>query len=451
MSLLSSQSPSESAPTPLASAPALDALHLVDPVAPMAPDAGLGCAAPQGAPLDDPLGIFWIFLRLGLTSFGGPVAHLAYFRAEFVARRHWLSERSYADLVALCQLLPGPASSQVGIALGLGRAGWRGAVAAWMGFTLPSAMALILFAAGVTHWAELAQSGAVHGLKVAAVAVVAHAVWGMSKSLCPDWPRAGIAMGAAVVVLAVPTTFGQIGAMVLGAWVGYVWLTLPAMAPASTASQPAHGVSRRTGALLLGLFAALLAVLPALSAALPRSVWPAVQQFYQAGALVFGGGHVVLPWLQAGVVAPGWVPEGLFVAGYGAAQAVPGPLFTFAAYLGALMPSPWGGWAGGLAALLVIFLPSFLLVGGALGFWQSLSQRSSMRRTMAGVNASVVGVLAAALYQPVWTSAIHTWPDLVLAVLAFGLLVYARSSPVWVVALAAAVGWLGAGWGWWGG
>ena len=382
--------------------------------------------------------VLLVFLKLGLTSFGGPVAHLGYFRTEFVERRRWLDDRSYSDLVALCQFLPGPASSQVGMALGLKRAGWAGALAAWLGFTLPSAIALILFASGVTEWAGLAASGAVHGLKVVAVAVVAQAVWGMARSLCPDRLRAGIAVVAALVVLAAPTAAGQIGAIVFGALAGRWALKLQHLSPATHQD---YGIGRRTGAVLLALFLVLLVVLPMLAAA-QSSLWlSAAAVFYKAGALVFGGGHVVLPLLQAGVVPPGWVGNDAFLAGYGAAQAVPGPLFTFAAYLGAVMPAPLGGWAGGLALLVVIFLPAFLLVAGALPFWEAMRQRDGVQRAMGGINAAVVGVLGAALYDPVWTSAIHSRADFGLALAAFGLLVHARMSPAAVVIGAAAAGW----------
>ena len=385
------------------------------------------------------LEVLLVFLKLGLTSFGGPVAHLGHFRTEFVERRRWLDDQSYGDLVALCQFLPGPASSQVGMALGLRRAGWAGALAAWLGFTLPSALALIGFAYGVAAGSGLAASGAVHGLKVVAVAVVAQAVWGMARSLCPDRLRAGIAIGAALMVLAMPTAAGQVGAIVVGGLVGRWALDLQRLSPA------AHqdcGIRRRTGAWLLALFGVLLVLLPLLAAA-PSPPWlDAVAVFYQAGALVFGGGHVVLPLLQAGVVPPGWVGNDTFLAGYGAAQAVPGPLFTFAAYLGASMPAPWGGWTGGLAMLVIIFVPAFLLVAGALPFWEALRQRHGMQRAMGGINAAVVGVLGAALYDPVWTGAIHSRADVGLALAAFGLLVHARLSPVLVVGLAAAVGWL---------
>lgn len=379
------------------------------------------------------------FLRLGLTSFGGPVAHLGYFRTEFVERRRWLDDQSYGNLVALCQFLPGPASSQVGMALGLRRAGWWGALAAWLGFTLPSAIALILFAQGVAEWPGLASSGAVRGLKVVAVAVVAQAVWGMAQSLCPDRLRAGLSVAAAIFVLVMPGAAGQIGAIVLGGLVGRWALTLERLTPATHQD---FGVRRRTGAWLLAAYGGLLLLLPVLAWSQPSLLLHAAAVVYQAGSLVFGGGHVVLPLLQAGVVPPGWISNDAFLAGYGAAQAVPGPLFTFAAYLGAAMPAPLGGWWGGLLLLVLIFLPAFLLIAGALPFWEALRQRMGVQRALGGINAAVVGVLAAALYDPVWTSAIHTPADFALALAAFGLLVYARWSPVLVVALAAAAGWL---------
>ncbi len=382
--------------------------------------------------------VFLAFLKLGLVSFGGPVAHLGYFRAEFVERRRWLDDRGYSDLVALCQFLPGPASSQVGIGLGLGRAGWTGAIAAWIGFTLPSAIAMILFAFGLAQWTGLSASGALHGLKVVAVAVVAQAVLGMAGSLCPDRPRAGIAVLAALLVLAVPSTFGQVAAIIAGALAGRWALRLE---PAPPAEHREPGVSRRTGAVLLATCAILLFGLPLLAAGSDSILLGGLSAFYQAGALVFGGGHVVLPLLQAGVVPNGWVSTDAFLAGYGAAQAVPGPLFTFAAYLGAAMPAPLGGWIGGLAMLLAIFLPGFLLVVGALPFWETLRRRQAARSTIAGINAAVVGVLAAALYDPLWTSAIHTWADFGLALAAFGLLRSGRVPPVIVVLLAAAAGW----------
>lgn len=388
---------------------------------------------PQGSALE----VFLAFLKLGLTSFGGPVAHLGYFRDEFVVRRQWLDEKGYSDLVALCQFLPGPASSQVGMALGLQRAGWLGALAAWIGFTMPSALALILFAFGVLSGAGWEASGVVHGLKVMAVAVVAQAVWGMSKSLCPDRLRGGVAMGAALMVWWLPSPFIQVIVLVLGGLIGWRALSLPHL-PA--VQHQDCGVSRTTGAVLLTLCGLLLLALPALAAWSGSYLWSAMASFYQAGSLVFGGGHVVLPMLQASVVPAGWVGNDAFLAGYGAAQAVPGPLFSFAAFLGAVMPSPLGGWGGGLALLVAIFVPSFLLLAGALPFWESLRQRDGIQRVMAGVNAAVVGILGAALYDPVWTSAIHSTADVGLALAAYGLLVFGRVSPVVVVALSVLVG-----------
>jgi len=407
-----------------------------------------GTTDPQRAP-GNPVEVFLAFLRLGLTSFGGPVAHLGYFRGEFVERRRWLEDRDYSDLLALCQFLPGPASSQVGIALGLSRAGWAGALAAWCGFTLPSALALMLFAWGIARYGDLAASGAVHGLKVAAVAVVAQAVWGMARSLCPDRPRAGIAIGAALLTLMLPTALAQVGAIAVAGIVGWRWLALPAQQPAALVG---FRVSRAAGAAALSIFAVLLVALPLCAAASGAALVTLLDGFYRAGALVFGGGHVVLPLLQSAVVPGGFVDNAAFLAGYGAAQAVPGPLFTFSAYLGTVMDLPagaaggWGadwigGWRGGLLMLVVIFVPAFLLVVGALPFWDALRRRAGIQSAMAGINAGVVGILLAALYDPVWTSAIHSRADFALALAAFGLLVYAKASPLLVVVLAALGGW----------
>lgn len=383
--------------------------------------------------------VLLVFFKLGLTSFGGPVAHLGYFRTEFVEARRWLDDKSYSDLVALCQFLPGPASSQVGIAIGLGRSGWSGAFAAWLGFTLPSTIALILFAIGVSHSSVLAQSGAIQGLKIVAVAVVAQAVSGMAKSLCPDRLRASVAIAGTLLVLAVPSAIGQITAIVLGGVIGYSMLKLNQL---PTTQHLTYGVNKVVAAALLGIFAILLVLLPLIASLTHSPVATFFSDFYQAGALVFGGGHVVLPLLQTSVVPSGWMSNETFLAGYGAAQAVPGPLFTFAAYLGAGMPSPFGGWIGGLALLSAIFLPAFLLVIGTLPFWEALRQRVGVQRSMAGVNAAVVGVLGAALYDPVWTSAIHSKTDFGFALAAFGLLVYARLPPALVVMLAAFTGWI---------
>ena len=381
--------------------------------------------------------VFLAFLRLGLTSFGGPVAHLGYFRTEFVERRRWLDERSYADLVALCQFLPGPASSQVGMALGMGRAGWAGGLAAWLGFTLPSALALMLFAYGVAQYQGLAASGWVQGLKVAAVAVVAQAVWAMSRTLCPDRPRAALAILAALLTLLLPSAAGQIGAIVAAGLLGRWLLKLP---PQDAGQRHDYGVARQAGVAALALFALLLVGLPLWAAASGSSTVALVAGFYRAGALVFGGGHVLLPLLQASVV-PAAVSNADFLAGYGAAQAVPGPLFTFAAYLGTVAQGPLHGWVGGLVLLVAVFLPGALLLVAALPFWEGLRRRAGIQTTMAGINAGVVGILLSALYDPVWTSAIHSRADFGLALAAFGLLVVGRVSPVVVVVLAALAGW----------
>src|SRR5215813_2677567 len=377
------------------------------------------------------------FLRLGLTSFGGPVAHLGYFREEFVHRRRWLDDKSYADLVALCQFLPGPASSQVGLAVGLLRGGYAGALAAWIGFTLPSAVAMVLFGYGTGAIGDAAGSGWLHGLKVAAVAVVAQAVLGMARTLAPDRARATLAVVAAIIALGAPSSWGQIGAIVLGGIVGALFLRGgEAIAPAALPLS----VSRALGALLLVAFFALLIGLPLLAAAIPSQALREFDAFYRAGSLVFGGGHVVLPLLQASVVPPGWVGNDAFLAGYGAAQAVPGPLFTFAAYLGTVMGPPPNGWIGASICLIAIFLPSFLLVIGALPFWEQLRRRPVAQASLRGVNAAVVGLLLAALYQPVWTVGITNAADFALAVAAFLLLFMWQTPPWLVVILSAAAG-----------
>lgn len=388
-----------------------------------------------------PWEILRVFLRLGLTSFGGPVAHIGYFRTEFVERRRWMDERSFADLVALCQFLPGPASSQIGIAVGLARGGARGSLTAWLGFTLPSALAMILFALGLQQHREWLDSGALHGLKVAAVAVVAQAVWGMARTLCPDRPRAALAIGAALLTLLLPSAFAQVAAIALGALAGWALLKRPGQ-PAAPA--PPCGISPAAGAAALAVFALLLLGLPLLAAATGSPLLGTLDAFYRAGALVFGGGHVVLPLLQSAVVPGGAVSNAEFLAGYGAAQAVPGPLFTFAAYLGTVMQPAvggLGGWAGGLACGVAIFVPAWLLVVGALPFWDRLRERPALQSALAGVNAGVVGLLLSALYDPVWTGAILNRSDFALALAAFALLVVARVSPVLVVAFAAAAGW----------
>lgn len=383
--------------------------------------------------------VFLVFLRLGLTSFGGPIAHLGYFREEFVTRRQWLTDRSYADLVALCQFLPGPASSQVGIALGLSRAGYGGALAAWAGFTLPSAIVLILFALGISHYGTAISSGALHGLKVVAVAVVAQAVWGMARTLCTDVRRVTLMTLATCVVLVEPSAWGQVGVIVAAGVAGLMLFKPEQRAAHDPLPMP---VSQRAGIICLALFVLLLVGLPLLAERLPNQTVALVDAFYRAGSLVFGGGHVVLPLLQAEVVPAGWVSNDVFLAGYGAAQAVPGPLFTFAAFLGASMNLAPSGWAGGMVCLLAIFAPSFLLIVGALPFWEQLRRSLRTQAALAGVNAAVVGLLLAALYQPVWTSAILRTEDFALALLALVALMFWKLPP-WLVVLGSGV----AGWG----
>lgn len=375
--------------------------------------------------------VFLVFLRLGLTSFGGPVAHLGYFREEFVARRKWLDERAYADLMALCQFLPGPASSQVGMAVGLSRAGYAGALAAWTAFTMPSAIALVLFAYGVTAISGAADSAWLHGLKVAAVAVVAQAVVGMMRSLAPDKERATLAVCAALIALAVPTAWGQVGAIILGGIIGIA--ALRNGPPASDHAAMPLTVGRLAGTMWLLLFFALLMGLPILAVETQSKPIDLVDSFYRSGSLVFGGGHVVLPLLQAEVVPPGWVGNDAFLAGYGAAQAVPGPLFTFAAYLGAVI----GGWTIAVLCLVAVFLPSFLLVAGTLPFWEELRRRAWAQSTLRGVNAAVVGLLLAALYNPVWTAGIKNPKDFALAMVAFLALYMWKVTPWLVVVLCA--------------
>jgi chromate transporter len=390
---------------------------------------------PDEPPRGSALEVLRIFLRLGLTSFGGPVAHLGYFRAEFVERRKWLDESHYVDIVALCQFLPGPASSQTGITLGILRAGLPGAFAAWIGFSGPSALALILFGYGVGRLGNIENVPWLHGLKIVAVAVVANAVWGMARNLCPDRQRATIAVGAALLALSVPSAAGQIGAIAAGALLGW-WLFPPAAVAA--AAPLAVRIARPLAVAALALFFVLLLGLPALVAATENHVLALISSFYRSGALVFGGGHVVLPLLQHSVVLPGWVSNDAFLAGYGAAQAVPGPLFTFAAYLGTVMGPQPNGWAGGLLCLAAIYLPSFLLLLGVLPFWDALRRRGAIRAALTGVNAAVVGLLLAALYTPVWTSAIFTPADFAIGIVAF-LLLALWAVPPWLVVILGAL------------
>jgi chromate transporter len=374
--------------------------------------------------------VFTTFLRLGLTSFGGPVAHLGYFRREIVERRGWIPEAQFAQLMGLCQLLPGPASSQLGFSLGLVRAGWAGALAAFAGFTLPSALLMYAFALVLPGLAPSAAGILVHGLKLVAVAVVADGVVRMARQLCPDVTRALIAVAGATAVLALRHGWMQLVVVAAGAIAG---LAFCRAAPAAAFEPPRLPYGHRTGIALLAIFLALLAVLPLAAHALGGRVAVAAA-FYHAGALVFGGGHVVLPLLQETVVDPGWIPRDAFLAGYGAAQAVPGPMFTLAAYLGARLEDGLGGAAGSVTALLSIMLPGLLLVAAVLPLWGALAAKRAAVRAIAGVNAAVVGLLAAALYDPVWVGAVLSPLDAVVGLAGFALLALARISPLWVVA-----------------
>lgn len=377
-----------------------------------------------------PLAVFRAFLRLGVTSFGGPIAHIGYFRHEFVERRRWLDDRQFAELLALCQFLPGPASSQLGFAVGLTQAGPLGALAAFVAFTLPSAALLFAFASLLPALAGPLSDAAIHGLKIVALAVVAHGLVGMAQSLTPDWQRVLIALLAVALMLGVGSAWMQIAVILTGGIAGFV---LCRTVDPHRGKPVDAGISRRIGLALLALFFILLAGLPILATGGNTGVVTA-DAFYRAGALVFGGGHVVLPLLEETVVAPGWVDADRFLAGYGAAQAVPGPMFTLASYLGALLPGDNGGLSGALLATLAIFLPGFLLLAGILPFWQSLSRHPAAVRVIAGINAAVVGLLAAALYDPVFTSAAKGIVDLVIAALAFVALARWKVSALWVVA-----------------
>jgi chromate transporter len=381
-----------------------------------------------------PVEVLRVFLRLGLMSFGGPIAHLGYFRREFVVKRGWLDERAYADLVALCQFLPGPASSQTGFAIGLTRAGYLGGLAAWTGFTAPSAIALTLFAYGEGALKGPAGDGLLHGLKLVAVAIVAQAVLGMAQSLAPDRPRAAIAVLSLILMAFAPAGWAQIAVILLGALAGLVICRQGGDAAVADLEAP---ISRRTAIVCAGLFFALLALsfVPARPGALALAAG-----FYRSGALVFGGGHVVLPLLRAAVVDPGWVSDGAFLAGYGAAQAMPGPLFAFAAYLGAVAAVAPGGVAGAALALIAIFAPGLLLVTAALPFWNDLRSRGAARAAMAGVNAAVVGLLASARYNTVWTSAVRGPADFAIAAAGFVALIVWRAPPLSVVVLTTAAG-----------
>jgi chromate transporter len=380
------------------------------------------------------LEVLWVATKLGLTSFGGPIAHLGYFHDEYVRRRKWLDEHSYADLVALCQFAPGPTSSKVGFSLGILRAGYLGGLAAWLGFTLPSAVVLLLFAYGAAALSGPIGTGLLHGLKLVAVAIVAQAVWGMARTLCPDRERASIAGVAALIVLLSTSAFSQLAAILFGALAG-AWLCRHT--GLIRAEHAPIKVSRRVGVAALVAFFGLLFGLPVLLSLTGAQTIAMMDAFYRSGALVFGGGHVVLPLLREAVVAPGWVGDDAFLAGYGAAQAVPGPLFTFSAYLGAVMQPPPNGVLGGVLGLVSIFLPGLLLHLGTLPFWETFRQRTGTQAVMRGINAAVVGLLGAALYSPIWTSAVQGPQDFATALAGFILLVAWKAPPVVVVAVSA--------------
>lgn len=399
---------------------------------PAAPDSlGEPTTQPRGSALE----VLGAATRLGLTSFGGPIAHLGYFRDEYVVRRKWIDEQSYADLVALCQFLPGPASSQVGIGIGIIRAGILGGIASWIGFTLPSAIAMVLFGLGVQSF-NVGDAGWLHGLKIVAVAVVAQAVWGMARSLCPDRERATMAILAAIVMLSWQTPLAQVATIAVAGIIGW------RMLPASTVP-PSHSVrvplSRRLAVVAWILFFGLLVGLPLLRQVIQSQALAVFDSFYRVGSLVFGGGHVVLPLLYAEVVPTAWVTNEQFVAGYGAAQAVPGPLFTFSAYLGTVMQQAPNGVVGGALALFAIYLPTFFMTAGALPFWDTLRAHPSFQSALRGINAAVVGILTAALYTPIWTSGITRPADFALGLAAFGLLVFWKLPP-WLVVVLAALG-----------
>jgi chromate transporter len=383
-----------------------------------------------------PLEVLTVFLKLGLSSFGGPVAHIGYFREEFVVRRRWLDDAAFSDLVALCQFLPGPASSQVGFSIGLIRAGYLGGLAAWTGFTLPSAIALLLFAYGAATLGGPAGLGLLHGLRLVAVAIVAQAIWGMARTLCPDRQRASIAAIAALIVLFSTSSFGQVAAILFG---GIAGLRLCRTPPPASAGAIAVPVSRNAGVASLVIFIVLLAGLPLLRALGSPQV-ALFDAFYRSGALVFGGGHVVLPLLRDAFVAPGWVSDDTFLAGYGAAQAIPGPLFTFAAYLGAVaQPSPHAA-TGAALGLIGIFLPGMLILIGMLPFWEAFRARAGAQAAVRGINAAVVGILGGAFYDPVWTSSVKTTGDFSVALIGFVLLIMWQAPPVLVVVIGAIAG-----------
>jgi chromate transporter len=390
----------------------------------------------QGSAPGSAIEVLIAFAKLGVSCFGGPIAHIGYFRHEFVVRRRWLDEQGYADLVALCQFLPGPASSQVGFSLGLMRAGYLGGLAAWLGFTLPSAIALVLFAYGASALKGGIGSGLLHGLKLVAVAIVAQAVWGMARTLCPDRERASIALVAALIILLSSSSLAQIGAIVLGGIAG-LWLC---RAAATTKPDQGHisvPVSQSTGLCALAAFFLLLIGLPVLATFTHSQGVALFEALYRSGALVFGGGHVVLPLLREATVAHGWVSDDVFLAGYGAAQAVPGPLFTFSAYLGVVMRPAPHGMAGAVISLVAIFLPGILALVGTLPFWETFRRRDWAQAVMRGVNAVVVGLLGAALYNPVWTTSVNSPGSFAVALVGFVLLTVWEAPPLLVVAVSA--------------
>jgi chromate transporter len=392
-----------------------------------------GATSERGSPLE----VLGVYTRLGLTCFGGPIAHIGYFRDEFVVRRRWLDEQAYADLVALCQFLPGPASSQVGFSIGLMRAGYLGGLAAWTGFTLPSAIALVLFAYGARLLSGPVGVGLLHGLKLVAVAIVAQAVWGMARTLAPDRQRASIAVAAALIILLSASSLAQIAALALGGAAGF-WLCQGV--PSLSAGHFSVPVSRAAGLVALVAFFLLLVGLPLLRIIAPSDGTALTEAFYRSGALVFGGGHVVLPLLREAFVTPGWVSDDVFLAGYGAAQAVPGPLFTFGAYLGTVVKVSPHGIAGAALGLVSIFAPGLLILVGTLPFWESFRRRADAQAIMRGVNAAVVGLLGAALYDPVWTSSVHSPADFAVGLLGFVLLAVWRAPPLIVVLVSAGAG-----------
>ena len=391
--------------------------------------------APPSPHTGSPLEVLLVFLKLGVSCFGGPIAHIGYFREEFVVRRRWLDEQAYSDLVALCQFLPGPASSQVGFSIGLMRAGYPGGLAAWTGFTLPSAIILVLFAYGASALSGAAGAGLLHGLKLVAVAIVAQAVWGMARTLCPDRERASIALVAALIILFSTSSIAQIGAIALGGITGL--LLCRGNLPTAVGHHIAMPVSRTAGLVSLTIFFVLLASLPIVRSLGGSQGVALFEAFYRSGALVFGGGHVVLPLLRQAFVTPGWVSDSTFLAGYGAAQAVPGPLFTFAAYLGTVVtPSPHGV-LGAALGLVGIFLPGVLILLGTLPFWDKFRKRPDAQAIMRGVNAAVVGLLGAALYKPVWTTSVNAPGDFGVALIGFVLLTVWRAPPLLVVIVSA--------------